>query len=195
MTRQLPPSVTTPAGRRFDAMWWARRGVIVLVVLVLIDVTIEASLATMRRRDVVLSLTIRDPAATPLPTLPAGVPPLTPTPLPATLTLKPTDQLIVAVHWSYHIGPRFPTTVIHAQALIDDRSVADGQVTIDCGQQIIDCTGDAPIALAYTIPATNGTAAQSIDWPTGSYTVVVDRSDGGLKPINLKQYTFQVAAP
>ena len=195
MTRQLPPSATATSGRRFDAMWWARRGVIVLVLLVALDVTIEATLATMRRRDVVLGITIVDPSATPAPTVPAGVQPPTATPLPSVLQLKPTDRLSVAVHWNYHIGPRFPTTVVHAEATIDGRSVAEGQVSIDCGTAVIDCTGDAPIALAYTIPATNGSAAQTIDWPTGTYILTVDRSDGGLNPVSLKSYTFEVVAP
>ena len=177
-------------------MWWARRGVIVLMVIVLVDVSIEATLATMRRRDVVLSIAINNPAATPTVTpnvQAAGTPQPTATPVPEKFTLKPSDRLTLSVQWNYHIGPRFPSTVIHAEALIDDRNIAEGQVSIDCGAAIIDCIGTSEIQLAYTIPASGTTAAQSIDWPVGNYNVIVDRSDGGLNPVTIKQYQFNVA--
>ncbi len=190
------PSPLPPASRRFDSMWWARRGVIVLAVMIVLVFGTEATLATLRRRDVIIHLNVYNPNAlvtqTPAAS-PAAGPTPSATPVPAILSLAPTDRLIVDVQWNYHIGPRFPQTVIHATVLIDDRNVAEGQVNIDCGTAVIDCIGDHALTLAYTIPDTGtGKGSQTVDWPVGSYTVTVDRSDGGLRPVSIAKYDFQV---
>lgn len=161
----------------------------------------ESTLALLRRRDVIINVSVQSVALAPTPTatLPGAAPPVptaTATPVPATLILLPSDRVIVNVRWNYHIGPRFPNTVVHASAVIDGRDVADGQVAINCGGAALDCTGQESITLAYTVSDTgNGAGPQIVDWPAGDYTIVVTRSDGGLKPVTIGSYPFHAQAP
>lgn len=160
----------------------------------------ESTLALLRRRDVIINVSVQSTTPTLTPTatqVGAALPGPTPTatPIPATLNVLPSDRVIVDVSWNYHIGPRFPNTLIHASALIDGRDVADGQVNINCGGAAIDCTGQQSITLAYTIPDTgNGSGPQTVDWPAGDYTVIIDRSEGGLTPVTIGRYPFHVQA-
>ncbi len=191
------PTPPTPH-RRFDSYWWARRGVLILAVLIVLVFGTESTLALLRRRDVIINVSVQSvtgtstPTVTPIGAAPPG-PTATATPGPALLILLPSDRVIVNVRWNYHIGPRFPNTVVHASAVIDGRDVADGQVNINCGAAAIDCTGQQSITLAYTVPDTgNGNGSQTVDWPAGDYTIIVDRSDGGLKPATIGSYPFRV---
>ncbi|MHB8750130.1 MAG: hypothetical protein ACYDBJ_13185, partial [Aggregatilineales bacterium] len=184
--------------RRFDSYWWARRGVLILAVLIVLVFGTESILALLRRRDVIINVSVQSVAVTTTPTVTpvSGVPSsptATATPGAALLILLPSDRVIVNVRWNYHIGPRFPDTVVHASAVIDGRDVADGQVNINCGAAALDCTGQQSMTLAYTVPDTgNGSGSQTVDWPAGDYTVIVDRSDGGLKATPIGSYPFRV---
>jgi hypothetical protein len=193
---------TTPPSthQRFDSTWWLRRGVIILAVLIVLVFGTESALALLRRRDVVINVSVQSLKTTPTVTPTGAAPPggsggATATPAPAMLLLVPSDRVIVNVQWNYHIGPRFPHTVVHASATIDGRDVADGQVNIDCGAAVIDCAGQGSMTLAYTVPDTgNGSGPQIVDWPVGDYVITVDRSDGGLKPVVIQNYPFHVQA-
>ena len=192
---------TPPPHRLFDSYWWARRGVVILAVMIVLVFGTESTLALLRRRDVIINVSVQSVnvspthTATPIGAAPPG-PTATATPAPAVLILLPSDRVIVNVRWNYHIGPRFPHTSVHAMVVIDGRDVADGQVMIDCGTAVIDCTGQQSMTLAYTVPDSgNGSGPQAVDWPGGEYTVTIDRSDGGLNPITIGRYPFHVQAP
>ncbi len=194
---QNTPSEAPPS----SAIGMRRAGLILVCLMITVFIT-ETTLARLRHRDVSVSLSVKT-AATSTPTPGTAVPTEaatadatdqpgpTKTPAPAILVIAPNDQLVVNVTWNYRIGPRFPHTTIYAVSQIDGRSVAEGQVKIDCGTEVLNCSGTQSITLQYTIPDT-GTGAQQIAWPVGDYQLVVDRSDGGLTPITLQQTEFRV---
>ncbi len=191
--------------RPFDSIWWAKRGGLIVAVLVILVFGTELTLATQRRRDVTLTIQVqtaqvaidvtpvataaaqRDNAASGNSTEPSP----TPTPIPAMITLAATDRLSVLVKWTYHIGPKFPHTTIYAKAVISGRTVSSGEVLIDCGTAIIDCAGQQPLTLAYIVPDT-GSGASTVDWPSGDYLLTVSRSEGGLIPYEIGRYNFRV---
>lgn len=189
-----------PARRPFDSIWWARRGTLIVAVLVIIVFGSEATLATQRRRDVSLSLSVQSaqtahpaaPAASTDSSATAGPSP-TPTPIPAVIQLLPTDRLSLLVRWHYHIGPRFPRSTIAGTVSIDGRAIGNGDVLIDCGAAVIDCSGQQAMTLAYTVPDLgNGSGPTTYDWASGDYLLIVTRSEGGLSPIEIGRYNFHV---
>ncbi len=197
-----------PPAKRATNPIWLRRASIALVVLMIGVFGTELTLARLRGREVTISLSVLAAsganAGTPVPVagLLTPVAPataavtesalgLTKTPMPAIVTIAPADQLIATVNWHYTIGPRFPHTTIHITAVISGRTVADGQVKIDCGAAVLNCDGTQSIALVYTVPDL-GSGVQQVAWPTGDYQLVVDRSDASLPAIHLQTMDFQV---
>lgn len=191
----VQPTTAPSPHHRFDSTWWLRRGVIILVVLIVLVFGTESTLALLRRRDITITVSVQSLNTTPTAT-PGASGSATSTPAPTVFLLIPSDRVVVNVQWTYHIGPRFPNTVVHASVSINGRDVADGQVSINCGGASLDCNGQASLTLAYTVPDTgNGSGPQTVDWPVGDYTITVDRSDGGLIPVVIGHYPFHVQAP
>jgi hypothetical protein len=195
---QTQSTNTKPVPRRpFDAIWWARRGGLIVALLVILVFGAEATLATQRRRDVTLVVSVQTAQVTVnvTPTSVAtgipGEPSPTPTPIPDVIQLLPADRLTLLVKWTYHIGPRFPHTIVSASAAINGRTVSSGDVLIDCGAAVIDCGGQQALSFAYTVPDT-GSGASTVDWPSGDYVLIVTRSDGGLNPYPIGRYNFHV---
>jgi hypothetical protein len=146
-----------------------------------VEVTVET---TDSATSLVTSTPDAQSGATPIPTL---------APTPAILTIGPNDQLRVTVDWRYEIGPRFPHTTIFVTAIIDGRSVGDGQVRIDCGTAVFNCEGEQAVTLVYTVPDVGGgNGVQQVAWPVGDYQLVVDRSDAGLAPLRIQTLDFRV---
>lgn len=190
-----------PAGPRVP-----RRLVLGAVLLALIVFGSELALSTMRTR----TLNVAYQAAlafspTPLPPeVPTPTPTRTPdprkeeptaTPTPEELYIAPGDAMIVNVRWDYRIGPRFQKVTVRASARNVERKdpVAVATAVIDCGSEILACSGAAPIRLNYQVPDANSPdGIREVPWPVGDYTVTVEQSAGGLQYVHLDEKYFHV---
>ncbi len=176
---------------------FARRAGLIAFVVVILVFGSELTLSQLRRRDISVSLRVITATPAPgatqaaVPTEAPGQPAPTKTPTPSILIITPNDELIVNVQWSYRIGPRFPRTIVRATAKIENRSVGEGRVIVDCGGALLDCTGSEPISLRYTIPDT-GSGIQTVTWPVGDYTLLIERSLGDLQYTSIQQSEFRV---
>jgi hypothetical protein len=108
----------------------------------------------------------------------------------STLMLGPDGTVVVQVNWDYRIGPRFPTTIVQAEALdASSKIVASTKYTIDCGSSSLQCDGATPISLEYGVIDTKGTRSA---WPPGTYTIRVTRAYVGYSPKVVSERQLQV---
>ena len=185
----------------------AALGILVIIMIVLVF-SAESILAIMRVRTVDVTVDVVDSrsgaVATQEPTasLPATAQATDqgqPKAQSAVLTIRPSNALVVHVHWDYRIGPRFPQTIVYAEVL-DQSNVAivTDQYTIDCGSETLNCGGNDDLRLDYTGPPAQGKSpdqyAAHVDWPEGDYTLHVTRTYVGLKPQDLVNDSFHVRA-
>ncbi len=165
-----------------------RLGIAVVVVAALVF-GIEGVLALLRQRSI--SVVIRVEDAQGVATTPDPASAATPDPEGegSGLTLDPGGRVVVNVRWDYRIGPRFPRTLIRAEALDQAGKVVSAEAyTVDCGSASLACTGTTSMALEYGKPGT--TAA----WPAGNYVVRVTRAFTELSTTLLVQQPLRVLA-
>jgi hypothetical protein len=164
-----------------------RLGLVAIVVALLV-VGIEGTLALLRQRTISVTITLKDSMSGTATPAPAGV--ATPDPAPTTLSLLSDGTVLAHVTWTYHIGPRFPLTNIRA-VVFDEKQqpVAADTYKLDCGSATIDCTGTAALSLNYGVQDKTGTRTL---WPLGTYTLLVTRAYADLNATQLEQRTFEV---
>ncbi|MBO9308416.1 MAG: hypothetical protein J7551_01375 [Chloroflexi bacterium] len=108
------------------------------------------------------------------------------------LVLTPDGELTVTVAWSYQIGPRFPTTTVHARVQ-DERgqTVAEDSMSITC-QNALGCSGSQELALRYGVRAKGD---QASEWAPGRYVVRVMRAYSGQEPVEISSRRLTVVNP
>jgi hypothetical protein len=108
------------------------------------------------------------------------------------LVLAPDGALTVTVAWSYQIGPRFPTTTVHARVQ-DERgqTVAEDSMSITC-QNALGCSGTQELALRYGVRAEGD---QQAEWALGRYVVQVTRAYSGQEPVEISSRRLTVINP
>jgi hypothetical protein len=108
------------------------------------------------------------------------------------LTIKAIEPLNVTVKWNYRIGPRFPVTVIRAEAISpsDNHIAASEEYTIDCGAEALQCSGEHLFELHYGVKDKQGTP---LPWPLGDYLVQVSQHYSNLQSSPLRSQPFKVA--
>lgn len=158
--------------------------------------SIEGVLTLLRQRNVIVTFEVHslNPAATAIPVAtPTTAPGATPNANASVLTITPDTTILVRAKWDYRIGPRFPDTVIRATVTdtATGKAVASAENTILCGTETIQCDGEYQLSLAYGVTGKTGTR---VDWPAGSYTVVVTSSIADLKATELLRRSFTVKA-
>lgn len=166
-----------------------RLGLAVVIVGVLVF-GVEGILSLLRQRTIDVIVQVENsssanatPAATREPSSSA--------PQPRVLTISPLDGVEILVKWNYRIGPRFPITIVRAEALDDKQQiVASDTFRIDCGNETLDCSGERPLALYFRVKESQG---QRGLWPLGNYVLRVTRAYADLNATLLKTQPFEVA--
>jgi hypothetical protein len=98
--------------------------------------------------------------------------------------VEPERPLLIDVMWDYRIGPRFPQTIVRAEARnLNGDVIASDEYIIDCGTAAVTCTGSATIEM---LPD-NDTQT----WEIGQYSLKVERSMAGLNYLILDDYLFR----
>jgi hypothetical protein len=164
-----------------------RLGLAVVVVGMLVFGA-EGILSVLRQRTIDVIVQVADSAsATPA----ATREPSSPEAQPRVLTISPLGGVEILVRWDYRIGPRFPITIIRAEALDSNQQVvASDTFKIDCGNATLACRGEHPLALYFRVKDSQG---QRGLWPLGDYVLRVTRAYADLSPAVLKTQPFQVA--
>jgi hypothetical protein len=174
------------------------------VLIALVVFGSEVVLSGLRTRTIRVSYSV-DVRFTPTP-IPAGIPTAIPsetpelgrptptiTPTPTFLFVAAGEAMVINVNWDYRIGPRFQKVIVRATAKLQDRQVAQSATTIDCGSEIMQCSGTSQIALNYTVPdAASQSGVRIVPWPAGDYTVLIEQSAGGLTYTRLAETSFRV---
>src|SRR5258708_28219419 len=185
----------------------ATLGILVIIMIVLV-LSVESTLAILRvwtvdvTVDVVDSrsgvLATKEPTASPQATAQATAQGQAKEQS-AVLTIRPSNALVVHVHWDYRIGPRFPQTIVYAEVLDQSHvAITTDQYTIDCGSETLNCGGNDDLHLDYTGQPAQGKTpdphAAHVDWPEGNYILHITRTYVGLKPQNPVNDSFHVPA-
>lgn len=171
-----------------------------LTVLAIIFVfSIEGILTLLRQRNLDVTIYVTDANGNALNVTQASTqtpePGATPKPASTQLILKPENSLWVRVGWMYHIGPRFPETLINADVFDKDgQVVASNSYKIDCGSASLDCTGDYPLSLDYGVTTGADRQKERKPWAIGEYTVQVSRTYVGFNPAVIKRQTILVTS-
>jgi hypothetical protein len=156
-------------------------GVLVVGMIVLVFST-EGILALMRTRNINVLVEVRDSntgqVATQQATAEAGKGQQS-----ADVVIAPEQHIAIKATWDYRIGPRFPQTLIHADAQDSKgKVVAADDYTVNCGSEPLQCSGSDELVLDYGVIDGKGTHA---NWPEGDYTLHVSRTYTGFNPQDL----------
>ena len=174
-----------------------RLGLLTVLAIVLVF-SVEGILTLLRQRSVDVTIYVTDLSGNPVAATASSTatpePGGTPKPASAQLVLKPDNSLWVRVVWTYHIGPRFPETVISADVFDKDgQIVASGSYKIDCGNASLDCTGDYPLGLNYGVKTDADRQKARQPWVMGAYNVQISRAYVGFNPTVIKQQAILVS--
>jgi hypothetical protein len=166
-----------------------RLGLAVVVVGVLVFGA-EGILSLLRQRNIDVIVQVADSTAASA--TPAATSELSSSEAkPHVLAISPPGGVEILVRWNYRIGPRFPITVVRAEALDNNQQiVASDTFTIDCGNATLDCSGEHSLALYFRVKDSQG---QRGLWPLGDYVLRITRAYADLSPAVLKTQPFEVA--
>ncbi len=171
-----------------------RLGIAAIVVAALVF-GLEGILALLRQRNIDVTIQIESALllATPEATQqPGSVATPAAQAASSALIVDPNGRVLVALRWDYEIGPTFPRTVIHAQALDQaGKVVSSDQYTIDCGAASLNCAGAVSMSLDYGVQDKAGERAA---WPAGDYTVQVTRAFTELNTTVIVRRALKVVA-
>src|SRR5436190_15398510 len=122
----------------------------------LLVVCSEVTLTLLRTRSIEVSFGVDAKTAGP------ATPEAAATPDPGkaeVLTIKPDGTITVEVKWNYRIGPRFPVTVVRAEAISpsDSNIASSKEFMIDCGTEVMQCQGDQQLQLNFGVKDNQGT--------------------------------------
>jgi hypothetical protein len=162
----------------FHEVGMKRLGIAAIIVVGLV-IGIEGTLTVLRQWNVAAKIEAQNPQSPSVSAtataIAAALGPAEATALAsATLMIGPEGTVTVRVNWDYRIGPRFPMTVVQAEALDESsKIVALTKYTIDCGTSSLQCDGGVPISLEFGVVDKQGTRSA---WPPGNYTIRVTRA-------------------
>jgi hypothetical protein len=162
-----------------------------IALLIVAILSIEVLLTILRQREITVTFSAESAALAALPenTDPTAAETTTDEPL---LTLTPDGKLSVTVAWSYQIGPRFPTTTVHAVVQSESgETVAERSLSITCANPL-GCSGSQVLDLSYGVRAEGDAAAA---WQIGRYSVQVTRTYSGQQPIEITSRRLTVINP
>jgi hypothetical protein len=159
-----------------------------IAILIVAVLTIEIGLTVLRQRQIDVTFAVHSAALTAADSE-AALERDADEPM---LVLTPDGELIVTVAWSYQIGPRFPTTTVHARVQ-DERgqTVAEESLSITC-KNALGCSGTQELALRYGVRAEGD---QEADWALGRYVVQVTRAYSGQAPVEISSRRLTVINP
>jgi hypothetical protein len=168
-----------------------RLGIAVVVVAALVF-GIEGVLALLRQRSINVVIQVEDAQGL----VARAVSTVGATPDPqgegAILSLDPGGRVVISVRWDYRIGPRFPRTLIRAEALDQaGKVVAAEAYTVDCGSASLECSGTTSLALEHGMVEKAGIRTA---WSAGNYVVRVTRAFTELGTTLLAQQPIIVLA-
>ncbi len=90
----------------------------------------------------------------------------------STLTIAPSNSLDVTVIWDYRIGPRFPDTLIHLEAIDQNNEVvAADDYKITCADATLTCAGTQILSLTFGVKTPDDKKKARANWPEGSFTL------------------------
>jgi hypothetical protein len=150
----------------------------------------ESILALLRQRNIYVTVQAQESASA-VSTPAATIEPATRSdPNANALSISPLGGVQLAVKWEYRIGPGFPITVVHAEALDSTQQVvAEDTFTIDCGAASLECNGEHLLSLYYHVRDAKG---QRIPWPISDFLLHITRTYAGLNPVLILNQPFRV---
>ena len=156
-------------------------GVLVVILIVLVF-SAESILALMRTRNISAVIAVRDSNTGQMATQQATAD-ASKGQQPSDIVISPDQQIGINATWDYRIGPRFPQTLIHADAQDSKgKIVAADDYTVNCGSDSLQCSGSQQLVLDYGVIDGKGTHAA---WPEGNYMLHVSRTYTGFNPQDL----------
>src|SRR5258707_12298759 len=107
-------------------------GVLVVIMIALV-LSAESILALMRTRNISVVIEVRDSNTGQVATQ-QGTADASKGQQAADVVIAPEQQIAINTTWDYRIGPRFPQTLIHAEAQDSKgKVIADDDYTVNCG--------------------------------------------------------------